>query len=51
MKLKKKKEQTVNASVLLRWGSKILIGGRRWEGPGRRRSGREKRGGKIRYGR
>jgi hypothetical protein len=31
MKVKKKEDQSVNASVLLRRGSKIITGGREWE--------------------
>jgi hypothetical protein len=49
MKLKKE-GQNVNASVLLRRGNKILIGGRGWEGLGKKREGAgEKRGARIRY--
>jgi hypothetical protein len=32
MKLKKKENQNVDASTLLRRGNKILMGGRGWEG-------------------
>jgi hypothetical protein len=45
MKLKWKKEQRVDVSVLLRRGNKIIKGSRGWEGLGRkRRGGGEKRG-------
>ena len=37
MKVKKKKDQSVYASVLLRKGNKIIMGGRGWEGLGRKR--------------
>jgi hypothetical protein len=37
MKLKKKEDQSVDASVLLRRGNKIIIGGRGKEGRGRER--------------
>ena len=43
MKLKKKEDQSVDASVLLRRGNKIIKGSRGWEGLGRkRRQGEEK---------
>ena len=43
MKLKRKEDQRVDASVLLRRGNKIIKGSRGWEGLGRkRRGGREK---------
>ena len=42
MKLKKKEDQSVGASVLLRRGNKIITGGRGREGPGRR-EGEKKR--------
>ena len=35
MKLKKKEDQSVDASVLLRRGNKMIMGGRGREGPGR----------------
>jgi hypothetical protein len=41
MKLKKK-DQNVDASVILKRGNKILMGGRGWEGLGRKRGGRGK---------
>ena len=44
MKLKKKEDQSVNASVVLRRGSKIIMGGRKREGHGRKKGGREERG-------
>jgi hypothetical protein len=51
MKLKRKEDQRMDASVLLRRGNKIIKRGRGWEGLGRkRRRGGEKRG-RIRYGR
>ena len=45
MKLKRKEDQRVDASVLLRRGNKIIKGSRGWEGLGRkRRGGGEKEG-------
>ena len=45
MKLKKKEDQSVDASVLLRRGNKIIKGSRGWEELGRkRRGGGEKEG-------
>ena len=41
MKLKKKEDQSVDASVLHRRGNKIITGGRGWERPG---GSREERG-------
>ena len=37
MKLKKKEDQRVDASVLLRRGNKILTEGREWVGLGQKR--------------
>ena len=37
MKLKKKEDQIVDASVLLRRGNKIIKGSKGWEGLGRKR--------------
>jgi hypothetical protein len=45
MRFKKKEDQSVDASVLLRRGNKIIMGGRRREGVGGIREGREKRAG------
>jgi hypothetical protein len=39
MKLKRKKDQRVDASVLLTRGNKIIKGSRGWEGLGRKREG------------
>jgi hypothetical protein len=39
MKLKRKEDQNVDVSVLLRRGNKLLKGGRGWEGLGRKRGG------------
>ena len=39
MKLKRKEDQRVDASVLLIRGNKIIKGSRGWEGLGRKRSG------------
>jgi hypothetical protein len=39
MKLKKKEDQSVDASVLLRMGNKILTGGREWVGLERKSRG------------
>jgi len=48
MKLKKKEDQSVDTSVLLRSGNKILTGGRgTWE---EERRGKGKKEGRIRYG-
>jgi hypothetical protein len=41
MKLKKKEDQSVDASVLRR-GNKVVTAGRGWEGLGRKRRGRGK---------
>jgi hypothetical protein len=43
MKLKKK-NQSVDASVLLRRGNKIVMGDRGWEGLGRKKGGGGERG-------
>ena len=52
MKVKKKEDQSVDASVLLRRGNKIITGARGWEGLGRKRGGREEKSGdRIRCGR
>jgi hypothetical protein len=45
MMLKKKEDQGVDASVLHRRGSKIIMGGKRREGPGRDREGEGEKGG------
>jgi hypothetical protein len=45
MKLKKKEDQSVDASVLLRRGNKVITGGRGWEGLGRKRRGEGRKGG------
>jgi hypothetical protein len=45
MKLKKKEDQSVNASVFLRRGNKILTGGRGWEELGRKRGEKGGKGG------
>ena len=39
MKFKKKEDQSVDASVLLRRGNNIILGGRGRKGPGRERGG------------
>ena len=41
MKPKKKEIQSVDVSVLLRRGNKIIMGGRGWEGLGKRGGGKE----------
>ena len=46
MKLEKKEDQSVNASILLRRENKIITGGRGRERPGRERGG-GKNGGRI----
>ena len=45
MKLKKKEDQSVDASVLFRRGNKIIMGGREWEGLERKRGEKEKKRG------
>jgi hypothetical protein len=47
MKLKKKEDQRVDASALLRRGDKIIKGSRGWEGLGRKRRGRGEKRGRI----
>jgi hypothetical protein len=50
----KKKYRSVDASVFLRRGNKILKIGRSWEGLGRKKRGEEKKEGqegRFRYGR
>ena len=49
MKFKKKEDQSVNASILLRKGNKIITGGRGMKGSGRKRGGWGRSGGRIRY--
>jgi hypothetical protein len=44
MNLNKKEDQSVDASILLRRGNKVIIGGRKREEPGREKEGREKEG-------
>ena len=44
MKLKKKEDQRVDASVLLRRGNKILTEGREWVGLGQKRGEGEEKG-------
>jgi hypothetical protein len=51
MKAKKKKIQTVGASVLLKKGNKIITGGRESEGLGRERGKGGGIGGRSRCGR
>ena len=46
MKFKKKEDQNVNASVLLRRGNNTIKGSRRWEGLGRKRRGQGEKQGK-----
>jgi hypothetical protein len=50
MKLKKKEDLSVDASVLLRRGKKIIMGGRGREGPGRKRGEGGIKAGRIRCG-
>ena len=49
MKLKRKEDQRVDASVLLRMGNNTIKGSRGWEELGRKREGGGGRG-RIRYG-
>ena len=51
MKFKRKKDQGVDASVLLRRGNKIIKGSRGWERLGRKRRGGGEEEGEIRDGR
>jgi hypothetical protein len=51
MKLKRKEDQSVDASILLKRWNKIITGGRGSEGTWRERKGGEKQGGRIRCGR
>jgi hypothetical protein len=44
MKIKKKEGQSVDTSVLLRRGTKIIIVGRKWKRLGRKNGGRGERG-------
>jgi hypothetical protein len=37
MKLKRKKDQRMDTSVLLRWENKIIMRSREWEGIGKKR--------------
>jgi hypothetical protein len=46
MKLKRKEDQRVDVSVLLRKGNNIIKGNRGWEGLGRRRGGAGEKEGK-----
>jgi hypothetical protein len=45
VKLKKKEDQSMCTSVLLRIQNKIIMGSRGWEGLGRKRGGREEKRG------
>ena len=51
MKLKKKEDQIIDASALLRRENKIIMGGRGWEGLGRNRGGGWEKGDRNRCGR
>jgi hypothetical protein len=51
MKLNKRKDQSVDSSVLLRRGNKILIGGGGWAGCGRKKGRGGRKVGRIRYAR
>jgi hypothetical protein len=48
IKLKRKKDQRVDASVLLRRGNKIINGSRGWEELGRKMKGGGEKRGRIR---
>ena len=50
MKLNKKEGSSIDVSVLLRQGNKIITGGKGREGPGREREGRGIKGSRTRYG-
>jgi hypothetical protein len=49
MKPKKKEDQSVYTSVLLRRGNKIISGGKRVGGTWEEKNGGRKRGSRIRY--
>jgi hypothetical protein len=51
MKHKRKKDQRLDASVLLRRGNNIIKGSRGWEGHRKKRGRRGEMMGRIRYGR
>ena len=51
MKSRRKEDQIMDASVLLRRGNKIIKGSRGWEGLGRKRRGGGEKRSRIRYGR
>ena len=51
MKLKRKEDQRMDISVLLRRGNNMIKGSRRLEGLGRKREGGGEKRGRIRYGR
>jgi hypothetical protein len=51
MNVKKKGNQRVDASILLRRGNKIIKGIRGWKGLGRKKRGGWEKRGRIRYGR
>ena len=51
MKLKRKEDQRVDASVLFRRGSNIIKGNRGWKRIGGREEWERKKRGRIRYGR
>jgi hypothetical protein len=51
MKLKKKEDQSVDASVLLRSRNKLVMGSREKEGPKRERGGGKKKWVRIRCSR
>jgi hypothetical protein len=43
MKIKKQEDQSMDTSVLLIRGNKIITGGKAWMGPGRKRGGKEEK--------
>jgi hypothetical protein len=51
MKLNRKEDQRVDASVLLTRGNKIIMGSKGWEDLGGREEGEGKKRGRIRHGR
>jgi hypothetical protein len=51
MKLKKKEDQSLDASVLVRKGNKLLTGARGWERLGIQRGEEGEKGCRISYGR
>ena len=47
MKLKKEENHTVDASVFLRRGNKMIMSGKEWRGTGKKKRGEKKKGGQL----